>query len=136
MEAGSNHRRRLPIERKSQTVHCTIDPPDVQGTVDFYLTASAFEDGSLGEVFIKLGTKSDTVQGMLDAWCITLSIALQHGADFEAIVRKLAGMKFSPAGDTDDPHIPTATSIVDYTMRWLAQRYGSLRLNAELDEFV
>lgn len=128
------HRRKLDKERKSKTVEAGIKGTD--GTdLDFFITVGMYEDGTVGELFIKLNaSKSDLIQGLIDAWCITFSIALQHGADFETLVLKLAGMKFQPEGQTDHPQIKQATSVVDFAMRWLAREFGSVSLISQLNE--
>jgi ribonucleoside-diphosphate reductase alpha chain len=130
------NRRRLPKERNAKTSHVAIHGAD--GPFDFFLIVGEFEDGELGEIFIKLGahgeTKSDLLQGLLDAWAITFSIALQHGADLSLLLEKLAHAQFQPAGITNDPNIKRATSIVDYVALWLARAYGEPGLYARLRE--
>lgn len=120
-------RRRLPGERKSISAKATV------GGFEFYLTAGMYEDGAVGEVFIKgAGKEGSTVQGLLDGWATSLSIALQHGASLDLLARKFAHMRFEPSGRTDDPDIPHAFSVLDYVVRWLAKHFGDAELRADL----
>ena len=127
-------RERLPKLREGKTWHWELRDDASPMQLDGYLTANCYEDGRLGEIFVKLGeSKSDLVQGLLDAWCIGFSIALQHGADFEEMATKFAGMNFRPAGPTDD-RIGRVQSIVDYIVKILAREHGSVALLAKLGE--
>ncbi|MGN6608975.1 MAG: TSCPD domain-containing protein, partial [Jatrophihabitans sp.] len=74
----------------------------------------------LGEVFLKLGKQGSTLAGVMDAFSIAISIALQYGVPLETYVQKFTNMRFEPAGLTDDPDIRMAQSIVDYVFRRLA----------------
>ena len=50
-------------------------------------------------------------------------MALQHGVPLKDLVRKLAHMRFEPAGATNNPKIRFAKSIPDYVARWLAEEF-------------
>ena len=80
-------------------------------------------DDGLGEVFLKLGKQGSTLAGVMDAFSIATSIALQYGVPLEAFVNKFVNMRFEPSGMTDDPDIRMAQSIVDYIFRRLALDY-------------
>ncbi|MDQ1732742.1 MAG: ribonucleoside-diphosphate reductase alpha chain [Pseudonocardiales bacterium] len=110
-------RKRLPKSRPSQTVSFTV------GGAEGYLTAGSYPDDGLGEVFLKLGKQGSTLAGVMDAFSIAVSIALQHGVPLETYVSKFTNMRFEPAGMTDDPDIRMAQSIVDYIFRRLALDY-------------
>ena len=53
----------------------------------------------------------------------------------KAYVETYTGMRFEPAGMTDDPDIRIATSIMDYLFRRLAIEYMSYDERAELGIF-
>jgi ribonucleoside-diphosphate reductase alpha chain len=110
-------RKRLPKSRPSQTVSFTV------GGAEGYLTAGSYPDDGLGEVFLKLGKQGSTLAGVMDAFSIAVSIALQHGVPLDTYVSKFTNMRFEPAGLTDDPDIRMAQSIVDYIFRRLALDY-------------
>lgn len=72
------------------------------------------------EVFLKLGKQGSTLAGVMDAFSIAISIALQYGVPLEAYVSKFVNMRFEPSGMTDDPDIRMAQSMMDYIFRRLA----------------
>ena len=110
-------RKRLPKSRPSRTVSFAV------GGAEGYLTAGSYPDDGLGEVFLKLGKQGSTLAGVMDAFSIAISIALQHGVPLETYVSKFTNMRFEPAGLTDDPDIRMAQSILDYIFRRLALDY-------------
>jgi len=110
-------RRRLPKSRQSITTSFSV------GGAEGYMTSGAHTDGSLGEIFMKLGKQGSTLAGMMDAFSIAISISLQYGVPLETFVSKFTNMKFEPAGLTDDPDVRMSQSIMDYTFRRLALDY-------------
>jgi ribonucleoside-diphosphate reductase alpha chain len=87
------------------------------------MTAGSYPDDGLGEVFLKMGKQGSTLAGVMDAFSIAISIALQHGVPLETYVQKFTNLKFEPAGLTDDPDVRMAQSIMDYIFRRLALDY-------------
>ncbi len=110
-------RKRLPKSRPSRTTSFTV------GGAEGYMTAGSYPDDGLGEVFLKLGKQGSTLAGVMDAFSIAISVALQHGVPLETYVQKFTNMRFEPAGLTDDPDIRMAQSMVDYIFRRLALDY-------------
>jgi ribonucleoside-diphosphate reductase alpha chain len=110
-------RTRLPKRRPSQTISFAV------GGAEGYLTAGSYPDDGLGEVFLKFGKQGSTLAGVMDAFSIAISIALQYGVPLETYVEKFTNMRFEPAGLTDDPDIRMAQSIMDYVFRRLALDY-------------
>jgi ribonucleoside-diphosphate reductase alpha chain len=84
------------------------------------MTAGSYPDDGLGEVFLKLGKQGSTLAGVMDAFSIAISIALQYGVPLETYVQKFTNMRFEPSGMTDDPDVRMAQSVVDYIFRRLA----------------
>jgi ribonucleoside-diphosphate reductase alpha chain len=107
-------RKRLPKSRNGQTVSFSI------AGAEGYMTANAYEDGTLGEVFIKMSKQGSTLAGVMDAFSVSISIALQYGVPLETYVAKFTNMRFDPAGMTDDADIRIAASVMDYLFRRLA----------------
>ncbi len=114
VEVNRPVRRRLPKKRPSETTSFSV------GGAEGYITAGSYPDGGLGEVFLKLGKQGSTLAGVMDAFSIAISIALQHGVPLDTYVEKFTNMRFDPAGMTDDPDIRMAQSVVDYIFRRLA----------------
>jgi ribonucleoside-diphosphate reductase alpha chain len=69
----------------------------------------------------------------MDAFAISLSHGLQYGVPLRAFVDAFTGMRFEPAGMTDDPDLRIATSLIDYLFRRLAVEYLSPEERAELN---
>lgn len=88
-----------------------------------YVTVGEFEDGTPGEVFIRLAKQGSTLAGVMDALAISVSYGLQYGVPLKSYVHALTSMSFAPSGITDDTEIRTATSVVDYIFKRLALDY-------------
>ena len=123
-------RKRLPKSRPSLTTSFSV------AGAEGYMTAGSYPDDGLGEVFLKLGKQGSTLAGVMDAFSIAISIALQYGVPLEAFVSKFVNMKFEPAGLTDDPDVRMAQSIMDYVFRRLALDYLPEEKRAELGIFT
>ncbi len=116
-EAAKPVRKRLPKSRPATTTSFSV------GGAEGYMTAGAYEDGALGEVFLKLGKQGSTLAGVMDAFSIAVSIGLQYGVPLETFVEKFTNLRFEPAGMTDDKDIRMAQSMMDYIFRRLALDY-------------
>jgi len=110
-------RKRLPEERQALTHKFAI-----QGH-EGYITVGLYEDGSPGEIFLKMAKEGSTVSGLMDSFATVVSMSLQYGVPLKALVDKFAHSRFEPAGFTGNPEIPIAKSIMDYIFRWLASRF-------------
>ena len=110
-------RERLPDERKALTHHFQV------GGHDGYVTVGLYPDGRPGEIFFRVTKEGSTVNGLMDSLGISMSMALQHGVPLKDLVRKLAHLRFEPAGMTNNPKIRVAKSIPDYVARWLALEF-------------
>jgi ribonucleoside-diphosphate reductase alpha chain len=119
-------RKRLPKARPSLTTSFAV------GGAEGYMTAGSYPDDGLGEVFLKLGKQGSTLAGVMDAFSIAISIALQHGVPLETYVQKFTNMRFEPAGLTDDPDIRMAQSVLDYIFRRLALDYLPFETRSDL----
>ncbi len=119
-------RERLPRRRRSSTFKFQV--ADCEG----YVTVGEYDDGRPGEVFMKVSKQGSTLAGIMDAFSVAVSIALQYGVPLSTFVRKYTSMRFEPAGMTDDPDIRIATSLVDYIFRRLAVDYLPYEERVEL----
>ncbi len=120
-------RHRMPRERQSITHKFSI------AGHEGYITAGAYEDGTIGEIFLTdVGKEGSTLRGMMNAFATSVSIALQYGVPLETLVRKFSYMRFDPEGITGNPEIPFAKSMPDYIMRWLASRFLDADICEEL----
>jgi ribonucleoside-diphosphate reductase alpha chain len=110
-------RHRLPDERRSYTHK--FDISGHQG----YITAGMYNDGSLGEIFIRMAKEGSVVSGLMDSFATAISLALQYGVPLEVLVDKFSHTRFEPSGITRNPEIPIAKSIMDYIFRWLQLKF-------------
>ncbi len=120
-------RRKLPRSRRSLTLEFRV--ADCKG----FVTVGEYEDGRPGEIFLRVSKQGSTLAGIMDAFAISLSHGLQYGVPLRAFVGAFTGMRFEPAGMTDDPDLRIATSIIDYLFRRLAVEYLSFEERAELN---
>jgi ribonucleoside-diphosphate reductase alpha chain len=117
VEVAKPVRKRLPKSRPATTTSFSV------GGAEGYMTAGAYEDGALGEVFLKLGKQGSTLAGVMDAFSIAVSIGLQYGVPLETFVEKFTNLRFEPSGMTDDKDVRMAQSMMDYIFRRLALDY-------------
>lgn len=131
---GQVRRVALPDTRDSIT-HKFVMP--VEDGFDCYLTAGMYGDGRLGELFVVVGDsrKDRLVHALLDALCMSISVALQYGIPLGFFVGKLKATRFEPAGIVKEAPEGVlgdgrmATSVLDYIFRWLDWKFpdGQLR---------
>jgi len=137
-------RRRLPDQRRSITHKFTVYSKSVnhicancgtevtleEGGIDLYLTVGFFDDGSPGELFVKLARHGNTLKGLCDQWLQAVSVGLQYGIPLQVFCRKGLFVAFEPSGPTDDFIYDekgkvvgklNAASLVDCICKWLMQ---------------
>jgi ribonucleoside-diphosphate reductase alpha chain len=120
-------RRRLPRTRTSKTFEFRV--ADCKG----FVTVGEYEDGQPGEIFVRVSKQGSTMAGIMDAFAISVSHGLQYGVPLRSFVEAYTGMRFEPAGMTDDPDIRIANSLMDYLFRRLAIMYLSKEEREELN---
>ena len=118
--------RAVPRVSQGETTRFTVDGQ--KG----YLTTAAASDGGLGNLTIRMAKQGSTLAGMMDALGQAISLGLRAGAPLEVYVSMYANMRFAPAGMTDDPELPIATSLMDYVARRLAVDYLPAQRRAEM----
>ncbi|MFA6603984.1 MAG: vitamin B12-dependent ribonucleotide reductase [Patescibacteria group bacterium] len=110
-------RRRLPDERKSITHKFSV------AGHEGYITVGLYDDGTPGEIFLRMAKGGSVISGLMDALALSTSIALQYGVPLRVMVNKFIHVRFEPSGFTTNPHIRIAKSLVDYMFRWLAMKF-------------
>ncbi|MCB1258895.1 MAG: vitamin B12-dependent ribonucleotide reductase [Acidimicrobiales bacterium] len=123
-------REKLPRTRTSRTFEFRV--ADCKG----FVTVGEYEDGRPGEIFVRVSKQGSTLAGIMDAFAISVSHGLQYGVPLRSFVEAFTGMRFEPAGMTDDPDIRIANSLMDYLFRRLALLYLSPEERAELNIFT
>ncbi len=110
-------RRRLPDERASITHKFNV------GGHEGYLTIGMYEDGTPGEIFLRMAKEGSTISGLMDSFATAVSLALQYGVPLRDLVNKFSHLRFEPAGFTTNRDIPMAKSLVDYIFRYMATKF-------------
>jgi ribonucleoside-diphosphate reductase alpha chain len=123
-------RRKLPRTRMSRTFEFRV--ADCKG----FVTVGEYEDRQPGEIFVRVSKQGSTMAGIMDAFAKAISYGLQYGVPLRSFVEAFTGMRFEPAGMTDDPDIRIANSLMDYLFRRLAIEYLSKEERAELNIFT
>lgn len=114
----------VPARRELPSRHGGFTQKASVGSHRLYLRTGEYADGSLGEVTISPVRDGPAQRGLMDAFSQAVSIGLQHGVPLEAYVDAFAYSGFGPNGVVEgDPSISSATSLLDYAFRTLAQAY-------------
>jgi ribonucleoside-diphosphate reductase alpha chain len=110
-------RRRLPTDRSA-----ACHKFDIAGH-EGYIHVGFYEDGTPGEIFVKMAKEGSTISGLMDTIGVLTSMALQYGVPLEVLVSKFSHARFEPSGFTKNPDIPMAKSLIDYLFRFLGTRF-------------
>lgn len=94
--------------------------------LDIYLTVNTMPNGEPGEIFLKLGKQGSTVSGLMQAWAVTISAALQRGVPWPELREKFMGARF-------DPSDHKYSSLVDAVARNVDSLIDELRARHEQD---
>src|SRR3989442_4473096 len=112
-------RRKLPDERKSITHKFSV------GGHEGYIIVGMYEDGTPGEIFIKMAKEGSMLSGFMDGVALSISIGLQYGVPLKVFADKLTNTRFEPSGYTENPNIRFVSSVLDYIARWLGGKFLS-----------
>lgn len=112
-------RKKLPKDKKADIHSFTI------GGLSCDLSTAYYEDGELGEMWMRMGQDGTTINGLLNALSLCISIGIQYtdGKILNDLCDKMIGRKFEPYGITDDPDIRFTNSIVDYAFRFIKNNF-------------
>lgn len=116
-ESAAPVRKRLPTDCRS--IRHKFEIAGQKG----YIHTGFYEDGQVGEIFIRMAKEGSTISGLMDTIATLTSIALQYGVPLEALVNKFSHVRFEPSGFTSNPDIPLAKSLTDYIFRYLGTRF-------------
>ncbi len=119
-------RRRLPMDRAA-----VCHKFEVVGH-EGYIHVGFYEDGTPGEIFIRMAKEGSTISGLMDSIATLTSVALQYGVPLDTLVNKFGHVRFEPSGFTRNPDIPYAKSLIDYIFRFLGTRFLSSELKEEI----
>ena len=82
------------------------------------------ETYQVGEIWIKASKGGSTVQGLLDTIAKSMSYNIQLGMRVEDLADRFQFERFEPSGFTGKKELPSATSLVDYIVRWIRIHYA------------
>jgi ribonucleoside-diphosphate reductase alpha chain len=119
-------RRRLPLDRTE------IGRKFQVGDYEGYIHVGLYDDGTPGDIFVDIAKEGTTLAGLMNSFMISVSLGLQYGVPLEVYVSKFAHMRFEPSGQTNDPDIRVAKSLVDYIFRWLGKKFLDADTQQEL----
>jgi ribonucleoside-diphosphate reductase alpha chain len=123
---GKPQRRRLPDDRTE------IGRKFRVGEYEGYIHVGLFEDGTPGDIFVDIAKEGTTLAGLMNSFMISVSLGLQYGVPLDVYVSKFAHMRFEPSGQTNDPDIRVAKSLVDYIFRWMGKKFLDADTQQEL----
>ena len=102
-----------------------------------YITVGLYPDGRPGELFITMAKEGSTVGGLMDCFGTAISMSLQYGVPLEVLVNKFSHTRFDPMGNTTNPEVRMAKSLVDYIFRWLKLKFGEVEATpAQIGAFL
>jgi ribonucleoside-diphosphate reductase alpha chain len=126
IEVAAPRRRRLPEDRTEVGRKFRV------GDYEGYIHVGLFEDGTPGDIFVDIAKEGTTLAGLMNSFMISVSLGLQYGVPLEVYVSKFSHMRFEPAGQTNDPDIRVAKSLVDYIFRWMGKKFLTTDQQEEL----
>jgi hypothetical protein len=86
--------------------------------------ASKWQDAKPLEVHAVVYKSPVGFQGEVNTLNKLINLHLTAGRSVFDLVEILSGESFGPAGNTDNPDIPTCTSVADYIGQWLTQQHA------------
>lgn len=124
-------RFRLPTNRSGMSHEASLICEDER--LQLYIRPGTFADGRLGEVFLNVEHQGSFTSGMIDAFSIVLSLALQYGVPLEKVLDKLENTRFGKISVVGPSRIRRPTSVIDYIARWLRVQYGTSQESGSTD---
>lgn len=111
-------RQQLPNKRTGYTQKFKLNGQTL------YLRTGNYPDGSLGEIYCDIAKQGSFIRSMLSAFCIAISVGLQHGVPLEDFARHFLATKFEPGGMVQGhDRISMASSILDLIFKDLSIEY-------------
>jgi ribonucleoside-diphosphate reductase alpha chain len=112
-----------PIRRKLEDTRASVTHKFSIGGHEGYITVGLYDEGTPGEIFIRMAKEGSTISGLMDSFATAVSLALQYGVPLKFLVDKFSHVRFEPSGWTGNQQIPYAKSIMDYIFRWMGAKF-------------
>jgi len=117
---------RFPDSRKGLTRKFICGP-------DVYLTVNPLPNGEPGEIFIKLGKQGSTLSGLMQAWAVTVSAALQRGVPWADLRDKYKDATFEPRNHKYSSLVDAVAQNVDEMILELRKQHEKKMGQSRLD---
>ena len=117
---------RFPNNRKGMTRKFTCGP-------DVYLTVNPLPNGEPGEIFIKIAKQGSTLSGLMQAWAVTVSAALQRGVPWADLRDKYRHATFEPRNHKYSSLVDAVAQNVDELILELRKQSAQKLRQARLD---
>ena len=115
-------RERLPDERQSVTQKFVIH--DGREIVELYLTVGFYDDGRIGEMFIRVKKEGSLIQTILDQWATAVSVGLQYGIPLDVFIEKAEFTRCEPAGFVEGCDVVRmCNSPIDCIARYMRAKF-------------
>jgi ribonucleoside-diphosphate reductase alpha chain len=96
-----------------------FDEAEQRQELKLYIIVGFYDDGRIGEVFIRADRVGSFLSGALDTIAMVLSMSLQYGVPISELTAKLRNQRFGPSGLTGDQEFRTCTSPFDLVAQYL-----------------
>lgn len=115
-------RKHLPETRQSITHKRSVCGFEVYVIVSFYDNEN--DRAQPAEVFTKLAKHGTEMSGLLDGFCIMVSVSLQYGVPWAKIRKKFKGTRFGVQTADDTSLLDGLVKMVDYCIDTRKQIIG------------
>lgn len=124
MRNGVTRRFELPrLPHVHECPHCNKVYEEKRQPLRLYVSTGNYEDGSLGELFIRCDRVGELTHGIFDELALCVSLAIQYGAPLSVFVEKFRHTRFGPGGYIKDPKYQQCSSVLDLLASWLEDTY-------------
>ena len=86
-----------------------------------YFTVGLYDDGTPGELFIKMNKEGSTLSGIMDALALSVSLNLQYGVPLEVLISKFTHTRFEPSGMTSNRACRSHCRQAVRSLRWCSR---------------
>ncbi len=101
---------------------------------DVYLTVNPLPNGEPGEIFVKLAKQGSTLSGLMQAWAVTISAALQRGVPWSDLRDKYRAARFEPNNHRYTSLVDAVARNVDEMIAELRQQHEKYQLMFDFDQ--
>ncbi len=112
-----------PKHRRLSNSHASVTHQFSVAGHEGTITVGLYDDGSPGELFIRMAKEGSTAGGIMNALASSVTIGLQYGVPLKTFIDIFRHHRFEPSGMTSNKELPFAKSIVDYIFAWMGCQF-------------